>query len=140
MQMGNIEIADAILFDKNDDNVLYLMHNKDSFSGIGARDLTNQILSSSEYLNMHLITSDAESFLGEYYDKIASKAMAEKRQINIEKTEFVKRFRNAKICYIAGYLKQFSSGSNSTYAKYLSIELKRKLETRNFKLVIMGLD
>ena len=39
--IGNVEIADAIIFD---DGNIFLMHNKDSFSGAGARDLTNQIL------------------------------------------------------------------------------------------------
>ena len=117
------------------------MHNKDSFSGAGARDLTNQILSSAEYLSKHRFAYDARSFFESYYDKVVSKAKTEKRTILFTKTAFVDGFMNAKqIYYIAGYLKQYNRESDSTYAKYLSIELTQKLNQKGFGLIIIGLN
>ena len=46
--VNNIEIADVIFWDEDS---IYLMHNKDKFSGQGARDVVNQVLTSSEYLH-----------------------------------------------------------------------------------------
>ena len=136
--IGNVEIADAIIFD---DGNIFLMHNKDSFSGAGARDLTNQILSSAEYLSKHRFAYDARSFFESYYDKVVSKAKTEKRTILFTKTAFVDGFMNAKqIYYIAGYLKQYNRESDSTYAKYLSIELTQKLNQKGFGLIIIGLN
>lgn len=139
VQMRNIEIADAILFDDSDDRTVYLLHNKDSFSGSGTRDLTNQILSSSEYLSMHRFSYDSTTFFEDYYDKIVEKAEKEKRQVTIGKEDFVTRLKSAKICYIAGYLTQFNRNSNSTYAKYLSIELGRKLKAKGIDFVMVSL-
>lgn len=136
--IGNIEIADAIIFDNGN---VFLMHNKDSFSGAGARDLTNQILSSAEYLSKHRFAYDARNFFESYYDKVVSKAKTEKRTIPFTKTAFVDGFMNAKqIIYIAGYLKQYNRESDSTYAKYLSIELTQKLNQKGFGLIIVGLN
>lgn len=136
--IGNVEIADAIIFD---DGNIFLMHNKDSFSGAGARDLTNQILSSAEYLSKHRFAYDARNFFESYYDKVVSKAKTEKRTILFTKTAFVDGFMNAKqIYYIAGYLKQYNRESDSTYAKYLSIELTQKLNQKGFGLIIIGLN
>ena len=140
VQMRNIEIADAILFDDSDDCIVYLLHNKDSFNGSGARDLTNQILSSAEYLSMHRVSYESATFFEDYYDKIVEKAKKEKRQITIEKAEFVKRLKSGKICYIAGYLTGYKRNSNSTYAKYLSIELRRKLKVKGIDFVMTGLN
>ncbi|MBO7669579.1 MAG: hypothetical protein J6S60_03225, partial [Oscillospiraceae bacterium] len=83
------KIADAIFYD---DGMVYLMHNKDAFSGIGARDLTNQILSSSESLSMHRFYFDATSFFEKYYTKVIEKANKEHRQVTIGKKEFVELF------------------------------------------------
>lgn len=136
--IGNIEIADAIIFDNGN---VFLMHNKDSFSGPGARDLTNQILSSAEYLSKHRFAYDARNFFESYYDKVVSKAKTEKRTIPFTKTAFVDGFMNAKqIIYIAGYLKQYNRESDSTYAKYLSIELTQKLNQKGFGLINVGLN
>ena len=135
--MGNIEIADAIF---SDEGTLYLMHNKDSFSGSGTRDLTNQILSSSESIAIHRGQFDANSYFEDYYNKITETAKRKGRNVAIEKQKFIEMFRNAKsICYIAGYLKSFRKDSNSTYAKYLSIELQQKLKRKGFDFIIVGL-
>lgn len=135
--MGNIELADAIMFD---DDTIYLLHNKSKFDAGGSRDLTNQILSSAEYLSMHRFSYDSTSFFEKYYDKIAETAKKGDRLISIGKAEFVDRIKNAKsICYVAGFMKQYRRDSDSTYAKYLSIELKRKLNAKGFDFAIIGL-
>lgn len=135
---GNIEIADAIFYDEG---TIYLMHNKDSFSGSGARDLTNQILASSESVAIHRGAFDAASYFEDYYNKIAETAKKKDRNIAIGKQEFIDMFRNAKkICYIAGYLKNYRKDSKSTYAKYLSIELQQKLKRKGFDLLLIGLE
>lgn len=139
--MGNIEIADALLFDASNRDALYLLHNKSEFSGIGARDLTNQILSSAEYLSLHRFSIDSRDFFEDYYDKIVEKARKEHRRITIDKTEFISRFTGAKrVCFVAGYLKGYKRNTNSTYAKYLSIELNRKLKEKGFDFTVIGLD
>lgn len=137
--MRNIEIADAILFDDSDNHTVYLLHNKDSFSGAGVRDLTNQILSSSEYLNMHRVSYDSTDFFADYYNKIVEKAKKENRQVTISEDDFIARLKSSKICYVAGYLTQFKRSSDSTYAKYLSIELWRKLKAKGIDFVMVGL-
>ena len=136
--MGNIELADAIMFD---DDTIYLLHNKSKFDAGGSRDLANQILSSAEYLSMHRFSYDSTSFFEKYYDKIAETAKKGDRLISVGKAEFVDRIKNAKsICYVAGFMKQYRRDSDSTYAKYLSIELKRKLNAKGFDFAIIGLD
>ncbi|MBR4636467.1 MAG: TIGR04141 family sporadically distributed protein [Clostridia bacterium] len=137
--MRNIEIADAILFDESDDRTVYLLHNKALFNGEGARDLTNQILSSSEYLNMHRVSYDSTDFFADYYNKIVEKAKKENRQVTIGIDGFIARLKSSKICYVAGYLTQFKRSSDSTYAKYLSIELWRKLKAKGIDFVMVGL-
>ena len=135
--MGNIELADAIMFD---DNTIYLLHNKNKFDAGGSRDLTNQILSSAEYLSMHRFSSDSTMFFEEYYDKIAETAKKKDRLISIGKAEFVDWIKSAKsVCYVAGFMKQYKRNSDSTYAKYLSIELKRKLNAKGFEFAMIGL-
>lgn len=53
---------------------------------------------------------------------------------------FIARLKSSQICYVAGYLTQFKRNSNSTYAKYLSIELWRKLKAKGIDFVIVGLE
>ena len=134
----SVEIADAVFYD---DGTVYLMHNKDKFSGIGARDLTNQILSSSESLSIHRFSLDATSFFEDYYTRVVEKANKEHRQVTIGEKEFVDLFMNTKntICYIAGYLHGVNKHSKSTYAKYLSIEIKQRLKEKGYDYILMGL-
>ena len=135
--MGYIEIADAIFWDED---AIYFLHNKCSFDGIGARDLSNQILAAAEYFQMHRYAYNSKTFLEEYYLKIEDTCKQYKRQFNVSKTEFVDQLLSAKkIIYVAGYLNGYSRASQSTYAKYLSIELNKKLTAKGYGYQIFAL-
>ena len=122
--INNVEIADIIIFN---DEQIFLMHNKDSFSGTGARDVSNQVLTSASYLQQMLSSVNRDDFLENYYDAIASKYGKEEK-VPIDKTEFKKRFQGVpKIHYLIGYLEGYDENSRSTYAKYLTVELINKL-------------
>ena len=123
----NIEIADLIFFDEEK---LYLMCNKDIFNGSGARDLENQIQTSSMMLASTLINN--RKILTEYYEKLKE---SEKAKIN--KQEFIKLF-NKKIVYIAGFKNNFKRNSRSPYAKHLICELRKLLKSRNQDLIVVN--
>lgn len=136
--LGNIEIADVIFWDSD---TVYLMHNKKDFDGAGARDLTNQILSAAEYFQIRRMSLDRTVFFKEYYAKIKQTAKMEKRLLAFTEKQFVDAMENAKhICFIAGYLCNYRKDSNATYAKYLSVELKKKLNTKGMDCYLMGLE
>ncbi|MET1248877.1 DUF6119 family protein [Sporolactobacillus sp. STCC-11] len=129
----NVEIADLIFFDKD---FVYLMCNKSSFSGAGARDLTNQIITSSEYLQK-MLNYNRISFLENYYNNICKKNDVEiYPDITLE--GFINTF-NKRICYVAGFLKGYSRGSKATYSKYLMLELNKKLEGRGQMLIPLNI-
>lgn len=130
----NVEIADMIFWDEN---MVYIMHNKSEFSGIGARDLTNQILTASEYLQKKL-SADRGTFLREYYRKLCKKNGVANHPAATEE-EFINVF-NKKICFIAGFLKGYKKVTQSTYAKYLTFELNKKLISRGQIFIPMGID
>ena len=129
----NVEIADMIFCDGN---MVYLMHNKSEFTGIGARDLTNQILTASEFLQKKLST-ERGTFLRGYYKKLC-----EKNEVVIHpaatEEEFIKFF-DKKICFIAGFLKGYKKVTRSTYAKYLTLEINKKLISRGQTFIPMGI-
>lgn len=125
VQINNVEIADIIIFDNGQ---LFLMHNKDSFNGAGARDVSNQVITSASYLQQMLSSANRDDFLEEYYEKIISKYKNTGIKIPVDKTEFKKYFQGVpKIHYLIGYLKGYDENSRSTYAKYLTVELINKL-------------
>ena len=135
--MGNVEIADAIFWGKE---TVYFLHNKASFSGVGARDLTNQILVAAEYFQIHRMAFDAQDFYRRYFREIEEKSKTYKRQLPVSEEEFVSILSGAKnYCFLAGYLTDYKKDSRSTYAKYLSIELKKKLNARGFNCYILGI-
>ncbi|WP_313164667.1 DUF6119 family protein [Sedimentibacter sp.] len=130
----NVEISDAIFWD---DKIIYLMHNKNKFDGIGARDLLNQILTAAEYLQRNL-TINGSDFLSEYYDQICKiRKMIILPQVS--KQEFIQLFTDKKICFIAGYLDGYKKDSDSTYAKYLNIEINKKLCYKGYDFIPMGI-
>lgn len=133
--VNNIEIADVIFWDEDS---IYLMHNKDKFSGQGARDVVNQVLTSSEYLHQALSSSDAQGFLERYYDAIKSRY--EGKAVPFNKEEFISQMRSGKkFTYVIGYMDGPKRNSRSTYAKYLTVDAARKLEAKGDKCIIMGL-
>lgn len=122
--VNNVEIADIIIFK---DDQIFLMHNKDSFNGTGARDVSNQVITSASYLQQMLSSANRDDFLGKYYDVIASK-YGNGIKVPIDKTEFKRHFQGVpKIHYLIGYLKGYNESSRSTYAKYLTVEIINKL-------------
>lgn len=135
--LGNIELADAILWDND---TIYFMHNKCMFDGVGARDLTNQILVAADYLQKNRMSVDAKRFFQNYYEKIKIAAETYGRTLAIDKESFVNKILDAKnIVYIAGYLKGYKRDSNATYAKYLCIDLKKQLNSRGFGCYVVAL-
>lgn len=128
--INNVEIADIIIFS---DDQIFLMHNKDSFNGTGARDVSNQIITSASYLQQMLSSVDRDNFLENYYKSIASKYRNTDIKIPVDKTEFKRYFqRTPKIHYLIGYLKGYNENSHSTYAKYLTVEVIKKLSDKGF--------
>lgn len=133
--VNNIEIADAIFWDEDR---IYLMHNKNTFSGPGVRDIVNQVLTSSEYLHQVLSSLDAQSFLERYYDIIKSKY--DGKIVPFNKEQFVSQMCSGKkFTYVIGYMNGPNRKSRSTYAKYLTVDAARKLEVKGDKCIIMGL-
>ena len=130
----NAEIADAIFWDAS---TIYLMHNKGTFNGIGARDLLNQILTAAECLqNNRTITGT--DFLSQYYKKICRTLNISKHTAATER-EFIRLFSEKKICFIAGFLDGFKRNSQSVYAKYLTIEANKKLLDKGFDYIPLGI-
>ena len=135
--LGNIEFADAIFYE---DDVVYFMHNKHLFNGVGARDLTNQILVAAEFFQKNKMSANVKDFLGEYYEKIKNAGQTYQMKIVIDKETFVDKILSAKkYVYIAGYLEGFKRESNATYAKYLCLDLKKKLNSQGFDCYIIAL-
>lgn len=129
--LENIEIADVIFWDKNK---LYLMHNKRYFDANGSRDVSNQISVASEFINTKRL-KDFDVFIDEYYDAICKKRNIYKGKI--DKTEFISSFKNKKICYIALYLENSGKESKSNYAKYLTVDINKKLSVKGMEFLIM---
>lgn len=130
----NVEIADAIFWDTT---TLYLMHNKGKFDGIGARDLVNQMLTAAECLQNNRMISGS-TFMSEYYKAIC-KRHKKQEMSQASEDEFISIFNNKKICFIAGYLEGYKKNSQSTYAKYLTIEANKKLSDRGYDFIPMGI-
>ena len=127
--INNVEIADIIIFS---DDQIFLMHNKDSFNGTGARDVSNQVITSASYLQQMLASANRDDFLEKYYAAIAAK-YNNGIKIPVDKAEFKKYFQGShKIHYLIGYLKDYDENSRSTYAKYLTVEVIKKLLDKGF--------
>ena len=127
--INNVEIADIIIFS---DDQIFLMHNKDSFNGTGARDVSNQIITSASYLQQMLASANRDDFLEKYYATIVAK-YKNGIKIPVDKTEFKKYFQGShKIHYLIGYLKGYDENSRSTYGKYLTVEVIKKLLDKGF--------
>ena len=136
--IGNVEIADVIMCENE---TIYFLHNKGTFNGAGVRDLTNQMLTASDYFLKHKMSYDFKAFLGKYYDSIKNAASTYGRLLPINKDEFVNILFNAKqYVYISGYLNGFKKESSATYAKYLSIELKKKLAAKGIETFTISLN
>ena len=134
---NNIELADLIYYD---DNHLYLIHNKNKFSGSGARDVLTQILTSSEFIRHNVYDRDKDIIFGNYYDKIKEQYPNNKKICKISKDEFIKLFEKEEIIYIAGFMNGLKEGTNSNYAKYMIVDAYKTLLENGFSLKITGIN
>lgn len=134
--LDNLEIADGIFWDEHS---VYLMHNKASFSGAGTRDVTNQVLTAAEYLQQRLARYDRISFLESYYDKISAKYQSNKETLCVTKEDFVNALNSGRTFhYVTGYIQNYSSNSDATYAKYLTVETAKRLSAKGYKYSVMS--
>lgn len=132
-----VEIADAIFWD---DSAIYLMHNKMRFDGEGVRDVTNQVLTSAEYLQQNLARHDRIQFLESYYDSIKEKYDAKGKKLKITKDRFVQILGSGRpIKYIIGYIDEYKKNSRSTYAKYLTIHTVKRLAAKGYSCNILNI-
>ena len=128
--MNNVEIADIIMFK---DNQIFLMHNKDAFNGTGTRDVVNQVLTSATYIQQILNSHNKQEFLEEYYAKIEKSYEKDNISLPIDLNTFVGYFEGMpKLNYIIGFLDKYTIKSDSTYAKYLTVEVNKKLLNKGY--------
>ena len=134
--IAKYEIADMFFWD---DENLYLMCNKGKFDGSGSRDLTNQIYASAHYMQKMLMSHRRNEFLKELYESIESVYASKKKTLPISFDEFSWLFTK-RLCYVAGYLFGYRKESNSYYAKYLTIDLLKKMQQMGFDCVVMDVE
>lgn len=132
----NYEIADIFFWD---DENLYLMCNKGKFAGEDSRDLTNQIYASAYYMQKMLMSSQRSEFLKQLYESIEATYTREKEQLGKTFDEFSELFTK-KVCYVAGYLFGYRKESDSYYAKYLTIDLVKKIQKMGNDCLIMNVE
>lgn len=135
--ISNFEIADLIFWDSN---YVYLMCNKKHFDGSGSRDLTNQIWASASYFYSQIQSLQKDLFLEKWYSEIENLYKKENAIMPVECQEFKEIFVGRNICYIAGYLTGFNKNSQSLYAKYLTIDLLKKMFDRGSKCISMSIE
>lgn len=133
-KLSNVEISDIIFWD---DTNLYLMCNKTKFSGEGARDLTNQILTSADFLQKILGSSERVNFIDRYYHALKSKAKVKNSSFTITSDEFARLF-NKRICYVAGFIESYKDTSESTYGKYLIYETFKILTQKSYGFIALN--
>lgn len=133
--VDNVEIADAIFWNED---TLFLMHNKGKFNGIGARDVVNQVLTSAEYFQRNRALHSRESFFEMYFEKIRSKYSSKKLTPPFTKEQFVEKMCNLpNVHYVIGYVDGFKDNSRTTYAKYLTIDVTKKLAAKGYRCTIV---
>lgn len=132
--VNNIEVADILFWD---DSHLYLMCNKHEFSGVGARDLTNQILTSAE-LVQKMMLGERTVFISKYFKTLQNKATKENIELSITEDHLNNLF-NKKICYVAGFINEYRLDKNTIYGKYLVYDLYKSLKQRGFDLIALNL-
>lgn len=135
--ISNFEIADLFFWDSEN---IYLMCNKYHFDGSGSRDLTNQIRASADFLQHQLASLRKSIFIKLLYEKIEKLYDSKKKTIPINEAEFENLFNSKRICYIAGYIEGFHKETDSLYAKYLTVDLNKKMNEKGFVCISMGID
>ena len=128
----NIELADVIIIKENN---VFLMHNKDSFDGVGVRDVTNQVLTSAAFLQKMIYSAQRDDFFEDYYNKLESKYNNDNLHLPITKEKFKNCFYSGKIHYLIGYISKYSQNSKSLYAQYLTVDTIKKLASKGIDCV-----
>ena len=114
------------------------MCNKKSFNAVGSRDLTNQMWASANYLSAKLYSKDRLGFLENYYRSISDRYKKEKHDLKISKRDFSMLF-DRKICFIAGYMEKYTIKAESNYAKYLDVDISKKIFDLGFDCLSMNI-
>ena len=139
VRANNIELADLIYYDDTND-CLYLVHNKGTFNGAGSRDLMNQIITSAEFINNYRHDSlKRKKFFEDYFKKIKEKYPENAKINSMDFEDFFKWF-DKKICYVAGFLYNLSDCVRSNYAKYITIDINKRLNEKNFELKLLDIN
>lgn len=133
--IDGLEISDLMFWD---DQNLYLMCNKMKFNASGSRDLTNQIWTSAKYLQTRLNSRDRNEFLVNYYLKIYGRYVSEGHALKISQEEFVDLF-NLRIVFIAGYISGYSLMCRSNYAKYLDVDIYKRMSDMGYEYLTMSI-
>lgn len=134
---NNIELADLIYFDNDN---LYLIHNKSKFQGNGARDVLNQILTSAEFISHYLMDRDKRDIFEKYYEDIKERYPENKKIKTIEKSEFVDLFMKPNIYYVAGFMQNLSDNTESNYAKFITLDVCKKLNEKGYNLLLFNIN
>ena len=136
---NNIELADLIYYDEDDN--LYLIHNKEIFNGNGSRDVMNQVLTSAGFISHYALEEKRKEIYEEYYNKIVNKYPKNEKIKQISSEKFVDLFCNAtNIFYVVGFVEKFSEDIKSNYAKYMTIDTNKKLLERGYKLLLFNIN
>lgn len=132
---NNIELADLIYVDENDN--LYLVHNKGRYNGSGARDVMNQVLTSSEFINKYILQSNRQQILEEYYDKISNQYPDNIKLKELGKEKFVKIFfESTQVYYVVGFMEGLKEDIKSNYAKYMTLDTSSRLKEKGCVLLL----
>ena len=132
---NNIELADLIYVDEN--NNLYLVHNKGRYNGSGARDVMNQVLTSSEFINKYIMQSNRQQILEEYYDKISNQYPDNIKLKELGKEKFIKLFfESTQVYYVVGFMEGLKEDIKSNYAKYMTLDTSSRLKEKGYELLL----
>lgn len=137
VKSNNIEIADLIYYDEDN---LYLFHNKYKFDGHGTRDVLNQILTSQEFIKNYFLVEKKQKIFGEYYQKIRAKYPNNKKIASLTKDEFINIFTKSNVYYVAGFLENLSPNTRSNYAKFITIDINKKLKENGYTLKFLDIN
>ncbi|MBQ5390351.1 MAG: hypothetical protein IIU58_05530 [Clostridia bacterium] len=97
------------------------------------------MLTAAEYLQQRLARYDRVEFLENYYNKISAKYESDEETLSITKEEFVNALNSGRtLHYVTGYIQRYSSNSNATYAKYLTVETAKRLSAKGYKYSVMS--
>ena len=136
---NNIELADLIYVDENEN--LYLVHNKGHYNGSGARDVMNQVITSSEFINKYIMQSNRQQILEDYYDRIISKYPENAKAYNLGKEKFIKLFTDSiQVYYVVGFMSGLKENIKSNYAKYMTLDTSSRLREKGYELLMYDIN